>query len=306
MNLSSDALRITDLGFFGPDSPTWRVWTSPTALIAFQRAVALEHFDPDLAAAVADSAGIYTDPFGRLDRTLSYFLLVALADGRTAVAASEHLMDVHAKATGIEPVTGRRYAANNPDSQLWIHVTGWHSVLKCYEMFGPGLLSPADEARYWRDCVTAAELQTCRVQDVPTSRAEVRAYFERVRPTLCMTERARRGMHYLLHTRGKGPRIRIGSELLAPAAVATLPAWMRELAGTDQPGMVDRGYPHAVRPVVSALGAANGRGTVKLASIVAPHTATILRRHFTQGATAGLNTVTPAEAKNRYSRRAAA
>ena len=65
------SIRRDDYGFFGPDSPSWKVWASPTSLIGFQRAVVLEHFDPFLAAAVADSAGIYTDPSGRLDRTLA-------------------------------------------------------------------------------------------------------------------------------------------------------------------------------------------------------------------------------------------
>ncbi len=96
-----------------------------TALIGFQRSVVLEHFDPPfLAAAVADMSGIYSDPAGRLDRTLAYFLTVATADGRTALALSDHLMTVHAQATGVEPITGTRYSANNPASQLWIHVTG--------------------------------------------------------------------------------------------------------------------------------------------------------------------------------------
>jgi uncharacterized protein (DUF2236 family) len=74
------SIRRDDYGFFGPGSPTWKVWTSPTALIGFQRSVVLEHFDPHLAAAVADSSGIYRDPSGRLDRTLAYFLTVAVAD----------------------------------------------------------------------------------------------------------------------------------------------------------------------------------------------------------------------------------
>ena len=131
------SIRRDDYGFFGPDSPSWKVWASPTALIGFQRSVVLEHFDPYLAAAVADSAGIYTDPSGRLDRTLAYFLTVAVADGRTAIEVSDALMRVHAKAKGIEPISGSRYSANNPEAQLWIHVTGWHSVLKCYERYGP-------------------------------------------------------------------------------------------------------------------------------------------------------------------------
>jgi uncharacterized protein (DUF2236 family) len=135
------SIRRDDYGFFGPGSPSWKVWASPTALIGFQRSVVLEHFDPYLAAAVADSAGIYTDPRGRLDRTLAYFLTVAVADGRTAITVSNALMRVHAKANGVEPISGSRYSANNPDAQLWIHVTGWHSVLKCYERYGPGPLS---------------------------------------------------------------------------------------------------------------------------------------------------------------------
>ena len=161
-------LRSTDNGFFGPESVSWKVWTSPTSLIGFQRAVVLEHFDPPLAAAVADSGGIYDDPHGRLDQTLAYFLTVAVGDTRTAIQASEFLMRVHAKAIGVEPITGKRYSANNPDSQLWIHITGWHSVLKCYELYGPGRLSKADEDRYWAECRVAAELQTCDPADVPT------------------------------------------------------------------------------------------------------------------------------------------
>ncbi|BDH55557.1 oxygenase MpaB family protein [Tsukamurella sp. PLM1] len=303
MKLSNGALRVTDQGFFGPHSPTWKVWASPTALIGFQRSVVLEHFDPNLTAAVADSAGIYTDPFGRLDRTLAYFLLVATADSKTAIEASEHLMDVHRKATGIEPITGKRYSANNPASQLWIHVTGWHSVLKCYEMYGPGPLSADEEARYWRDCVVAAELQTCDPAEVPTSRDEVRKYFARVRPTLALTERARTGMHYLLRTRDRGLKLRVGSSLIAPATAATLPAWMREMGGFDQPGIVDGAYPLAVRLAVRAASAQHAAGTVRLGALVAPMTGEILRRHFTQ-ADEPSGTVTPAEARERYGRAA--
>jgi uncharacterized protein (DUF2236 family) len=200
-------IRRDDYGFFGPGSPSWQVWTSPTALIGFQRAVVLEHFNPYLAAAVADSAGIYRDPSGRLDRTLAYFLTVAVADGRTAVEASEVLMRVHAKANGVEPITGSRYSANNPAAQLWIHVTGWHSVLKCYERYGPGPLSAAEESRFWAEARIAAELQTCRPSDVPASRDEVRQYFADVRDRLCTSEHADKAMRYLLWTPcGRGGR----------------------------------------------------------------------------------------------------
>jgi uncharacterized protein (DUF2236 family) len=290
-------IRRDDYGFFGPGSPTWKVWTAPTALIGFQRSVVLEHFDPFLAAAVADSAGIYSDPRGRLDRTQAYFLIVAIADGRTAVEASDHLMRVHAKATGVEPITGRRYSANNPFSQLWIHITGWHSVLKCYERYGPGPLLPDEECRYWAESRIAAELQTCEPSDVPGSRDEVRQYFAEVRDSLCTSERADRAMRYLLYTpRDRGFRLWAGSRVLAPAAIATLPGWMRRTGGFDQPAFVDAAVVPAARALVRGLMLADSRSMVAMARRLVPHTAEVLAAHRAVPPPVEPRTVTPAQA----------
>ena len=294
------SIRRDDYGFFGPDSPTWKVWVSPTALIGFQRAVVLEHFDPVLAAAVADSAGIYSDPTGRLDRTLAYFLTVAVADGRTAVEAADELMKVHAKAKGVEPISGSRYSANNPDAQLWIHITGWHSVLKCYERYGPGPLSPDEEARYWAESRIAAELQTCKPSDVPASRDEVRQYFADVRRKLCTSEHADRAMRYLLWTpRDRGVRLWLGSRILAPAAIATLPKWMRHMGKFDQPAPVDAAITPIAQATVRALSANNFRPMLAVARRLVPHTAEILAQHLSAGPPALPQTVTPAEARER-------
>jgi uncharacterized protein (DUF2236 family) len=293
-------IRRDDYGFFGPDSPSWKVWASPTALIGFQRAVVLEHFDPYLAAAVADSAGIYTDPSGRLDRTLAYFLTVAVADGRTAIEVSDALMRVHAKAKGVEPISGARYSANNPDAQRWIHITGWHSVLKCYERYGPGPLSKAEESRFWAESRTAAELQTCKPADVPASRDEVRQYFADVRGKLCTSEHADRAMRYLLWTpRDRGVRLWAGSRIMAPAAIATLPKWMRRTGGFDQPAAVDAAVTPAAKAMVRAMSANNSRPMLAVARRLVPHTAEILAQHLTAGPPALRQTITPAQARER-------
>lgn len=296
--LSEQRRSWQDYGFFGPDSPSWKVWTAPTAVIGFQRSVVLEHFDPFLAAAVADQSGIYSDPAGRLDRTFAYFLTVAVADSRTAVEASELLMKVHAKATGIEPVTGKRYSANNPDSQLWIHVTGWHGVLKCYEMYGPGL-TPEEEQRYWQECVIAAELQTCKPADVPGSREEVRAYFEQMRPQLCMSERAYEAMHYLMYTpRSKGVKFWAASRLIAPATIASLPRWMRDLGGFHHSRLIDAAAIGATS--VATMAANPGWAKLAILRAIAPMTADVYRQHLHRGTPANPHTVTPAEARGRY------
>ncbi len=297
-------LRELDFGFFGPDSATWRVWTHPTALLGFQRAVVLENFDPFLAAAVADQAdGIFTDPRGLLDRTLGYFLTVAVGDSRTALTVSEALLGAHASITGVEPITGRRYHADNPDSQLWVHVTGWHSVLKCYEMYGPGPLSRSDEAQYWADCAVAAELQTCHVEDVPHNRAEARAYFDAMRPRLCSSERAHRAMHYLLRTPlgAAGPIFWGASHLAAPATVATLPRWMRAVGGFDQPDVVSAAARPAMRAVIAALTVPQVADN--LLSLLAPDTAALLREHRSAGTPTTQEITTPGAARVALARR---
>jgi uncharacterized protein (DUF2236 family) len=293
------SIRRDDYGFFGPGSPSWKVWASPTSLIGFQRSVVLEHFDPFLAAAVADSAGIYVDPRGRLDRTLAYFLTVAVADGRTAIELSDALMRVHAKAKGIEPITGSRYSANNPDAQLWIHVTGWHSVLKCYERYGPGPLTPAEESRYWAEARIAAELQTCKPSDVPATRDEVRQYFADVRPKLCTSEQAGRAMRYLLNTpSGRGLQLWAGSRLLAPAAIATLPKWMRHMGGFDQPAAVDAAVTPMARAAMRAMSVGDSRLLITVGRRLVPRTADVLARHLSAGPPAVERTVTPAEVRD--------
>lgn len=123
-------------------------------------------------------------------------------------------------------------------------MTGWHSVLKCYELYGPGPLTPDEEQRYWQESVVAAQQQTCRAADVPASRAQVREYFADVRPRLCSSERAHAGMPYLLRTplRSGGVRIAGLSRLMAPATIASLPAWMGEGGGFAQPAAVGRAH----------------------------------------------------------------
>ncbi|MFF5032040.1 oxygenase MpaB family protein [Nocardia salmonicida] len=301
MAFDASTLRRDDHGFFGPDSPTWKVWAAPTALIGFQRAVTLEHFDPFLTAAVADSHGIYDNPATRLDHTLSYFLLVALGDGRTAIQAAEHLMKVHAPMTGIEPISGKRYSANNPDSQLWIHVTGWHSVLKAYEMFGPGPLSPAEEDRYWAECVIAAELQTCKPSDVPRDRAEVRAYFERVRPQLCVSERAVEAMHFLLWPSvSKGMTFAAGGRVLSLATISTLPAWMRELGRFDMPRVVDAAVRVPGKALVRAAARRDNRGLIMASPYVAKMTGQILAAHAGAAPPRTRATISPSDARALY------
>jgi uncharacterized protein (DUF2236 family) len=244
----SDVEPLEDYGFFGPGSVTWKVWSYPTSFaLGFSRAVTIEELDPALIAAVVDSGGVYERTRTRYDRTLRYFALVKFGDSRTATMASNVLVKVHAKAVGTEPLSGNRYDANDPHSQLWIHLTAWHSILYAYERFGPGKLSPEEEARYWEECAVAAELQTCDPADVPRTREGVRAYFESMRPKIAGSEEAQKMMDYLTNVKyalpeAKGPLrplIELVNRAHRIAIIATLPQWMRRMGGLPQSRLVD-------------------------------------------------------------------
>jgi uncharacterized protein (DUF2236 family) len=246
-----------DHGFFAPDSVTRKVWSYPTTpLTGIVRAVVVEEFDPNLVAAVHQTGANYDRLDTRYARTVQYFAAVAFADSRTVAKMADVLVKIHSKAIGTEPVSGNRYDANDPDSQLWILVTGWHSVLKAYEMFGPGRLTEAEERQYWAECAIAAEFQTCDPAAVPRSRDEVRAYFATWQPRLAaslsthqMVNQLLNGVNAVLADRkGLLWLVRpVANVLIRKSTIASLPHHMRDLANVRQSRFTDVGVTLVMR-----------------------------------------------------------
>lgn len=296
-----------DYGFFGPDSVTWKVWTYPTSLtVGFQRAVVIEELDPALIAAVDASGGVRARTRSRYDRTLRYFALVAFGDSETTIKAADVLVKIHAKAVGTEPLSGNRFDANDPDSQLWIHLTAWHSILYAYERYGPGPLPAEEEARYWEECALAAELQTCDPADVPRSRQGVREYFEAMRPRLAGSEAAQSMMDFLLDaTRilppGRPllrPLERIAGRALRAATIATMPRWMRRMGGLRQSRLTDA----LIAPVMRAtfrLVTVDPRLELRMLKVLSPSTVSVVAPVLLGIPPRRAETLTPAAARER-------
>ncbi len=297
-----------DYGFFGPGSVTWKVWTYPTSLtIGFQRSVVVEELDPALIAAVDQTEAVRYRPRTRYDRTLRYFALISLGDSRSAIKASEVLVKVHAKAVGTEPLSGNPYDANDPHSQLWIHLTAWHSILYAYERYGPGRLSAEEENRYWEECAVAAELQTCDPADVPRSREGIREYFEEMRPKLAGSEAAQSMMDHLLNARVMLPPVPL---VLRPAAfvvnkamryatIATMPRWMRKMAGLRQSRLMDA----LITPLMRLnfrIARLSARFQVAALALLSPSTVPVAAPALFGLPPRTPETLTPAAARERY------
>ena len=304
-----DAEPAEDYGFFGPDSVTWKVWSYPTSLsIGFQRAVVIEELDPGLVASVDATQAIYDRPRTRYDRTLRYFAMVAFGESRTTVEAADMLVRIHSKAIGVDPVTGENYDANDPASQMWIHLTAWHSILYAYEKYGPGRLSADEEAAYWADCAKAAELQTLDPADVPRTREGIRAYFEQMRPQLIDSDIARRAMAHLLHAevilpsslpRVLWPATLVITAFLRRGTLATMPRWMREMAGLSTSRVLDALAVLPLRVGFRAI-ATSTRLQLILLRLLSPATLPIGARVLLAVPPRDPVTTTPREAQRRY------
>lgn len=298
-----------DYGFFGPGSVTWKVWSYPTSFIlGFARAVTIEHLDPNLAAAVIQSGGVKYRPNTRYARTLRYFGLVAFGATEPTARAADVLVKVHSKAIGHDPVTGGTYDANKPSSQLWIHVTAWHSILRCYEQYGPGRLSEAEEAQYWLECARAAELQTIDPATVPRSREEVHQFFEDWRPHLAASEGAQDMVRFILTLSVALPAdasrvLRLAFAPVLPVlrrgVIATYPQYMRDLFGLRQGKLTDAAVRWPLR-IGHAVVARSVVLTYALGRLLAPAAFETLAPVILDVKPLSEITMTPREAQARY------
>ena len=297
-----------DYGFFGPGSVVWKVWGHPAApTVGFQRAVVVEELDPPLVAAVHATQGIYRRSRTRYDRTLRYFAMVAFAGSREVCRAADVLVKVHSKAIGPLPYEEGAYDANDPASQLWIQLTAWHSVLYAYEKYGPGKLTEQEEREYWAACALAAELQTCSPDDIPRDRDGVRAYFERMRPRLSASPIARQAMRHLLRTELVLPPVPLWAKPVRAmvagaqraATIATLPRWMREMAGIRQSRLVDA----LIVPVMRtsfALAHLDPGVELRLLALISPSTVPVVAPMKLGVPPRRQEVLTPAQARARY------
>lgn len=252
--------RPLDHGIFGPDSVTWKVYSYPTSMtVGFARTALVEMFDPLVVASVAGTGSLRQRAADRYDRTLEYAGALVLGDSATAARMADLLVRIHARVGGLDPVTGATYDPNDPDGQLWIHLTQWQSVLYVYERFGPGPLSEDEERQYWAECAIAAGFQTIDPDDVPRDREQMRDYYRRVRPDLVVSEVAVEhaglvldGAHLASRLPGAfrvaGPLV---AALLRRATIATLPRWMRQAIGTRQGPVLDAAVTVLLRPLLA-------------------------------------------------------
>jgi uncharacterized protein (DUF2236 family) len=222
------------LGFFGPDSVTWRIHADPAYHVGGLRALMLQALHPVAMDGVArNSAGFKDEWWMRMTRTGQYVETLTFGTRSEARRTVARVRGYHRKLSGVEPTTGRAYRVDDPDLLAWVHNCEVDSLLTCARRAGVPL-TDADADRYVDEQAAAASLVGVPEEMVPRSVADLQAYFAAIRPTLTATPSAVEGVRTLFLPPMPGwvqvlTPARPAWVALAGFGFATLPGWARRM-----------------------------------------------------------------------------
>ena len=241
-----------DDGFFGPGSVTWRLHADLSAPVSGLRSLLLQALHPLAMAGVDQHSQWRDDPAGRFASTAAYVLTTTYGDRATARAAADRVRKIHEWVRGTDPVTGRPYAAGDPDLLIWVHAAQVESGLTAARLYGASLRD-SDADRYVAEMTAAAELVGVPPGRAPASVAELDAYFTAVRPELTRSPAAADTAAYLTEMPAIEPELTDLWQVLAAASVASLPDWAKDLYGRADTVAPDRTEVRQVLGVLDAL-----------------------------------------------------
>jgi len=241
-----------DDGFFGPGSVTWRLHADLSAPVSGLRSLLLQALHPLAMAGVDQHSQWRDDPAARFASTAAYVLTTTYGDRAAARAVADRVKKIHEYVHGTDPVTGRPYAAGDPDLLIWVHAAQVDSGLAAARLYG-GSFSDADRDRYVAEMTAAAELVGVPPGRAPGSVAELDAYFTAVRPELMRTPAAADTAVYLTEMPAIEPDLADIWQVVAAASVSSLPDWARALYGWADAVPPDRTEVRQVLGVLDAI-----------------------------------------------------
>lgn len=231
--MATGAATGADSGYFGPDSLSWQVHREVTVLFGGARAL-LMHAAHPLVVAGATQTGMYErNPWKRLQRTLILTYTMTFGTKVEAHAAADRINEVHTRINGVDPVTGKRYDALDPDLLLYVHACLVDSAI-LFEQLTVGDLDDAGRQRFHEEQKLAAELCLVPRELVPPSWQSLREWiadFES-RGELQVTDGARKVLDLFVNPPKEAewrPVLRAVSRL----AYGTLPTGIRDMYGLD-------------------------------------------------------------------------
>lgn len=222
---------LTDLGYFGPDSVSWTLFSDPSSKLGGVAAILLQALNPMMMRLFDQTSGFATDMDGRAERTGRYIDTTIFGDKAHADAAGTSVRRMHAHARWTDPKTGVELRADNHDWLVWTHNTVVWGVLRAADKFGPEL-SVAQQDQFVTEQHKAASLVGIDPGVLSTTRAELDAYMDEQKSWMALTLPAAEISRGLRKPNLKGNPVTVWAGIIVQDGVLSmLPSWAHELYG---------------------------------------------------------------------------
>jgi uncharacterized protein (DUF2236 family) len=187
------------LGFFGPDSLTWRINRESAIFLGAGRAALLQLAHPWVAASLVHHSNLMNDAIGRFHSTFRVIYTMLFGTRAQAIAASDQVYRLHTGIRGELPnpvgsrPRGEHYEANEVSALCWVFATLVESAILAYDFVLPPL-TPTEREQYYAESKSTAALFGIPPSFLPTDWAAFARYsatmFES--PLLAVDDTARR------------------------------------------------------------------------------------------------------------------
>jgi uncharacterized protein (DUF2236 family) len=188
-------------------------------------ALLLQMLHPLALAGVWDHSNFREDMLGRLRRTSQFVSVTTFGPTAEAERLIAKVRAIHLQVTGVSN-DGRPYAASDPDLLTWVHVVESSCFLASHLRYRNPHLSHELQDRYYLE--TARVAAALGARDIPTSRAAVADYLQRMRPQLVCDERTREVARILLAAPAPSALARPLGWLVMQAGIELLPDWAQQ------------------------------------------------------------------------------
>jgi uncharacterized protein (DUF2236 family) len=176
---------------------SWRLVSRWTVIAGGPAALLLQVAHPSVAAGVFQHSSYATDPFGRLERTLTAMLTVSFGSPAHREAILTELADIHRRVTG-QRSDGVSYRALDPSLLVWVWATLVHVALEIERRYANELTADDRHAGYLESTAVA---RAFRVPErlIPVDLDAFDRYVTTTVSTLHVTDEARDVARSILH-----------------------------------------------------------------------------------------------------------
>ncbi len=215
-----------DPGLFGPEAISWEIMGDTSGFIGGIRALLIQAAHPEVVAGVADHSRYREDPLGRLSRTSAYVTATSYGAMPEVEQAVRIVRAVHRRVQGVSH-RGLPYQAGDPPLAAWVHNALTDSFLVCFRVYGARPLSEAEADQFvWEQARIGRLLDA---DPIPETAADLSRWIAQ-HPALAPSPGMREAVEFLREP-PLDPAVKVAYQVLASAAVTTIPPRIRHVLG---------------------------------------------------------------------------